>query len=634
MANPTDIGPLDHRVSIVDKQGKPSPEFQRRWNSNRANTALITGTTFGTGAPTATPSGDGQKYFDTSVNPYRAYVSYSGVYAPASPIGGTPSALASDTATVGTATTFMRSDASPAIQKASATQFGLVKVDGLTITSTGGIISSVGGGGSAATFGSGPPSVSSGATPTLDGTPVTTTFSGGTSGTITFSTVNAQRVAVLVIGVEQSGVDIHVTSVTSPHLTWTRRGAGTATGYRGHETAEIWWAPVASIVTSEVVTVTFNTTQDDAAMGLFVVAGASLSSPWDPNVSLPSYAIGTFNSPIGPIAPPVFSTTYAHSLVFAGMFCSAAVDDTSAWTSLFTANNGGGANWGFLSTFYESVSTIQTGATASLTNTNNTIYLRFVDALTGGSGITPTDGSIYFDTTSNPYTEWVYHSGAWNQVSGVQIKSSGTSLGDVTTLNFAGSGVTTTVSGNTATVTIAGGGGGGGGNYVYLGGGTYSGVTEIDFTSLISSSYDNYCIEYYDVVPSVNGTDIGVQLSTDNGTTWISTGYTYYANGYGINTNYSYYIPNTSLSYLMLQRTLSNTPAYSTQGRFEMRGLGGSTYKKVSMSRGVSAKSDGNAYFEEQASLSSTTAAVNALRIVQSGSATISGTFRLYGISP
>ena len=141
MANPTDIGPLDHRVSIVDKQGKPSPEFQRRWNSNRANTALITGTTFGTGAPTATPSGDGQKYFDTSVNPYRAYVSYSGVYAPASPIGGTPSALASDTATVGTATTFMRSDASPAIQKASATQFGLVKVDGLTIASASGIIS-------------------------------------------------------------------------------------------------------------------------------------------------------------------------------------------------------------------------------------------------------------------------------------------------------------------------------------------------------------------------------------------------------------------------------------------------------------------------------------------------------------
>jgi hypothetical protein len=58
-----------------------------------------------------------------------------------------PTATASDTAVNGTATTFMRSDAAPAVAKASSSQFGVVKVDGTTITSSAGVISAVGGGG-------------------------------------------------------------------------------------------------------------------------------------------------------------------------------------------------------------------------------------------------------------------------------------------------------------------------------------------------------------------------------------------------------------------------------------------------------------------------------------------------------
>jgi len=63
--------------------------------------------------------------------------------------GANPSATASDTAVNGSATTFMRSDAAPAVQKGSASQFGVVKVDGSTITATGGVISSTASGGNA-----------------------------------------------------------------------------------------------------------------------------------------------------------------------------------------------------------------------------------------------------------------------------------------------------------------------------------------------------------------------------------------------------------------------------------------------------------------------------------------------------
>lgn len=68
--------------------------------------------------------------------------------------GANPTATASDVAVNGSAGTFMRSDAAPAVQKASSSQFGLVKVDGTTITASGGVISAVssGGGGSAWTL--------------------------------------------------------------------------------------------------------------------------------------------------------------------------------------------------------------------------------------------------------------------------------------------------------------------------------------------------------------------------------------------------------------------------------------------------------------------------------------------------
>jgi hypothetical protein len=55
--------------------------------------------------------------------------------------GANPTATAGDVAVNGVATTFMRSDGAPAIQKTSASVFGLVKVDGTTLTATGGVAS-------------------------------------------------------------------------------------------------------------------------------------------------------------------------------------------------------------------------------------------------------------------------------------------------------------------------------------------------------------------------------------------------------------------------------------------------------------------------------------------------------------
>lgn len=194
-----DIGPLTWNSAITDGQGRPTPEFQRRWNTQRTNNALIGSVSFGSGPPSGMPS-DGALYVDTSVTPMVLYIGDSGSYhvlgvqaftdlsdVPHSYTGlghelvrvnagatgleffvptANPTAVAGDIAVNGSALTFMRSDGAPAVQKGLSTQFGIVKVDGTTITSSGGIISSVSsssGGGAVAQFDLGTSSQSSSA---------------------------------------------------------------------------------------------------------------------------------------------------------------------------------------------------------------------------------------------------------------------------------------------------------------------------------------------------------------------------------------------------------------------------------------------------------------------------------------
>lgn len=80
-----DTGPLDWRTPIVDAQGRPSPEFQRRWNTQRNNNALIGTVTFGSGAPPASPApAAGAFYLDISATPSVLYIGHGGAWVKAS----------------------------------------------------------------------------------------------------------------------------------------------------------------------------------------------------------------------------------------------------------------------------------------------------------------------------------------------------------------------------------------------------------------------------------------------------------------------------------------------------------------------------------------------------------------------
>lgn len=114
MANPTDTGPLDWRIAIVGEDGRPTPEFQRRWATQRSNNALIGSVTFGSGPPTGSPK-DGAEYVDTSTTPFTLYIGRSATWNKLAIGAANPTATVGTAAVNGTATTFMRSDAAPAL---------------------------------------------------------------------------------------------------------------------------------------------------------------------------------------------------------------------------------------------------------------------------------------------------------------------------------------------------------------------------------------------------------------------------------------------------------------------------------------------------------------------------------------
>lgn len=153
--------------------------------------------------------------------------------------GDNPTATAADTAVNGSATTFMRSDGAPAVQKASSSQFGIVKVDGSTITASGGVISAVGGGG-----GSGAVVLISSQTPS------------GT-GTVTFSAISSsyQDLEVRIRGsctasATYETVNITVNGDTGSHYDSEQitmnNGSNTSTGLDAQTSLFAGWLPAAN----------------------------------------------------------------------------------------------------------------------------------------------------------------------------------------------------------------------------------------------------------------------------------------------------------------------------------------------------------------------------------------------------
>jgi hypothetical protein len=64
-----------------------------------------------------------------------------------------------------------------------------------------------------------------------------------------------------------------------------------------------------------------------------------------------------------------------------------------------------------------------------------------------------------------------------------------------------------------------------GGSLVFLQSQTASNSSSINFTSIISATYTTYLLVVSNCIPAVNLDEIDIQVSTNNGSTYLSTGY-------------------------------------------------------------------------------------------------------------
>jgi hypothetical protein len=178
-------------------------------------------------------------------------------------------------------------------------------------------------------------------------------------------------------------------------------------------------------------------------------------------------------------------------------------------------------------------------------------------------------------------------------------------------------------------------GGGGGGGLVLLEQHTASASAELDFTVCITSAYDNYLLEFVNVLPASNGVDLDLQVSSNGGSTYDSTSHYSWAS-YGFISAGSSVHGNVSDSKFCLTgggSEASNSATFAgICGSYQMfNPLGG----VATLIRGETVYYDTTGYclVVTGGGFYYVAAAINAFRILFSSGNIASGTVRVYGLA-
>lgn len=155
---------------------------------------------------------------------------------------------------------------------------------------------------------------------------------------------------------------------------------------------------------------------------------------------------------------------------------------------------------------------------------------------------------------------------------------------------------------------------------------------ELDFTTCISSSYDNYEIDLIDIVPVTNAVQLLLQVSTNGGSTWdTGTNYSWGAFRYTSAATATGGGASTTSINVNGGSTSVNTASVPVSGRFRLYAPGSTTAFKQLV--GDSVANDGATYGGTSFGTYNSTTAVNAFRILFSSGNIASGTVRCYGIA-
>jgi hypothetical protein len=167
---------------------------------------------------------------------------------------------------------------------------------------------------------------------------------------------------------------------------------------------------------------------------------------------------------------------------------------------------------------------------------------------------------------------------------------------------------------------------------VWLGTITAAGGGSVDFTSLITSTYDDYKVVFDNVVPAGAGY-LTMLLSTDNGSTWLTPGYLGAFSGVTQAASVTNGVFLATAVTVGTNQSISTTVAHGgISGHVMLYGVNSTTTGKHftgSHFANITVSTFTTGIF---GGWHSGTAAVNAVRFVMSAGLITQGTFRIYGI--
>ncbi len=177
-------------------------------------------------------------------------------------------------------------------------------------------------------------------------------------------------------------------------------------------------------------------------------------------------------------------------------------------------------------------------------------------------------------------------------------------------------------------------GGGGGGGLVLVEQHTASSSASLDFTTCISSTYDEYQIDLLNVLPATNNVDLQMRMSTDGGMTYDTS--TIYDNNFLVWLSNTTAVSTTSgATANIVQQSASNSSAFGLSMKLTFASPASSSANKAVYGSGTGADASSGtrligwsvANFYE--SLSS----VNAFQFRVTSGNIASGTIRCYGLA-
>lgn len=170
------------------------------------------------------------------------------------------------------------------------------------------------------------------------------------------------------------------------------------------------------------------------------------------------------------------------------------------------------------------------------------------------------------------------------------------------------------------------------GGLVLLSSQTASTSSSLDFTSIITSTYDDYLFKLINILPATDGTTILMQMSTDGGSTYASTSYTNWQFRFDAGSSGT---GGSATNGIALGETngIGSSAAFGLVGTVELFSPGSSSLHKAVEGSVLFRNSGGTRIKHTLGGAYESNTAVNAIRFLAASGNITSGTIRCYGIA-